>query len=284
MKRKRFDTILTYVALTLLLFLIQRALGEASRGVANLFSYERFDPDHAYLGNMVHHTAMMLLTLTAVLFLKKVDKLEFGLGLGDKKAGFRYVALYTAVFAGITLVVHVLMRISNSLPVYAFPLNRRNIIGTLVFQLFFTGPAEELLFRALPITIIVAVLGRSVDSGLGISLETIIAALLFALAHANGRYSRLLLRRIFFHSSMPLAKELSRVKCTKIPTASYTPWPCTASAIFSWFKRGICFFCFRERNRSAAQRMLIHISSGLDDNRQNPSAANPSLDLLEPQP
>ncbi len=87
MKRKRFDTILTYVALTLLLFLIQRALGEASRGVANLFSYERFDPDHAYLGNMVHHTAMMLLTLTAVLFLKKVDKLEFGLGLGDKKAG-----------------------------------------------------------------------------------------------------------------------------------------------------------------------------------------------------
>jgi membrane protease YdiL (CAAX protease family) len=185
MKRKRFDTILTYVALTLLLFLIQRALGEASRGVANLFSYERFDPDHAYLGNMVHHTAMMLLTLTAVLFLKKVDKLEFGLGLGDKKAGFRYVALYTAVFAGITLVVHVLMRISNSLPVYAFPLNRRNIIGTLVFQLFFTGPAEELLFRALPITIIVAVLGRSVDSGLGISLETIIAALLFALAHAK---------------------------------------------------------------------------------------------------
>jgi membrane protease YdiL (CAAX protease family) len=185
MERKRFDSILSCVALTLLLLVIQRAVGGAARGFANLFSYEQFDPDHAYLWNIVHHTSMAVLALAAILFLQKVDNLEFNLGLGDRKAGVSYVVRYTGALAGITLVVHVLMLTSNSLPTYAFPLNRRNIIGTLFFQLFCTGPAEELLYRALPITIIPAVLGRSVNVGWGISPETIIAALLFSLAHAK---------------------------------------------------------------------------------------------------
>ena len=74
--------------------------------------------------------------------------------------GKKFIAVYTVVLVGITLIVHVLMMISGSLPVYDFPLNRRNIMGTLCFQLFLTGPAEELLYRALPITIIVSALGR----------------------------------------------------------------------------------------------------------------------------
>lgn len=185
MKMKRFDTIVSYAALMHLLFWIQRAICGAANGLAKLGSYERFDPDNAYLGNVVHHTAMMLLTLAVILFLNKVDVLEFGLGLGDRKAGGRYVALYTAVLIGITLVVHVFMLMTNSLPSYPYPLNRRNIIGTLLFQFFFTGPAEELLFRALPITILVAELGRRVNIRLGIGAETIIAAFLFALAHAD---------------------------------------------------------------------------------------------------
>ena len=169
------------VALTLLLLVIQRAVGGAARGFANLFSYEQFDPDHAYLWNIVHHTSMAVLALAAILFLQKVDNLEFNLGLGDRKAGVSYVVRYTGALAGITLVVHVLMLTSNSLPTYAFPLNRRNIIGTLFFQLF-CRPAE-LLYKPAHHDY-TGCAGRSVNVGWD-QPETIIAALLFSLAHAK---------------------------------------------------------------------------------------------------
>jgi membrane protease YdiL (CAAX protease family) len=187
MEKKRFgrNEILLCVAVTLLVLLLQRVFGMVGNNIADSFSYETLDPDGAYLGNIVHHTTMMLLSLVAILILRKVLKLEFGLGLGDRRVGIRFAAVYTAVLAGISLVVHVLMSMSGSLPVYDYPLSTRNIIGTLCFQLFFTGPAEELLYRALPITILVYVLGRRTNVKWGITLETTIAAFLFAIAHAK---------------------------------------------------------------------------------------------------
>ncbi len=58
--------------------------------------------------------------------------------------------MYTAIFAGVTLVSHILMYINNTLPAYDFPLNTSNVFGTLGFQLLLSGPAEEILFRSDP--------------------------------------------------------------------------------------------------------------------------------------
>jgi membrane protease YdiL (CAAX protease family) len=153
------------------------------RGIADMISYEKFDPYKAYSWNSVHHITIMLLALIAIVILKKIFKLNFGFGLGDSKIGIKFVLIYTTIFAGIALVVHILMMINNSLPVYAFPLNKNNIIGTLCFQLFLSGPAEETLYRALPITIFVHVLDKKIKLKWGITLETIIASFLFAIAH-----------------------------------------------------------------------------------------------------
>ena len=131
----------------------------------------------------VHHIVILLLALLAIHILSKLFKLDFGFGLGDSKTGIKYVVLYTIVFAGITLVVHVLMKINNALPVYPFPLNKNNIIGTLCFQLLLSGPAEEILYRALPITILEHMSGKIMKVKPGISLEIIIASFLFAIAH-----------------------------------------------------------------------------------------------------
>ena len=70
----------------------------------------------------------------------------------------------------VTFVCHMLMLIYNMLPVYDFPLNKNNILGTLGFQLLLSGPAEEILYRALPITMLVHVLGKSVKVKWGITL------------------------------------------------------------------------------------------------------------------
>ena len=167
----------------MLLFVFQMATGRVGRYVANMFSYEKIDPYNAYAWNFMCHITMMILGLIAILALRKLLKIDFGFGFGDTEKGIRFIVMYTAIFTGNTLVVHILMKLSNSLPVYAFPLNKRNIVGTLSFQLFLTGPAEELLYRALPITILMLVSGKSTEIRRGVTLETIIAAFLFAIAH-----------------------------------------------------------------------------------------------------
>ena len=150
---------------------------------SDLFSYGKLDPFDAYAWNFVHHITILLLSLTAILTLSWIFKADFGLGLGDRKKGTRFVVIYAVIIAGVSLVVHILMKITNSLPVYAFPLSKNNIVGTLCFQLFLTGPAEELLFRALPITILVHFFGKNVKFKWDITLENIIAAFLFSIAH-----------------------------------------------------------------------------------------------------
>lgn len=172
-----------YLAVTLLLLLFQKAAGIAAGEIADKFSYERIDPYNAYAWNFVHHITMFLIALSAILILCKLFKINFGFGLGDIKTGTKFVVIYTAVFAGITLAVHILMKRNNSLPVYAFPLNTNNIIGTLCFSLLLSGPAEETLFRALPVTILEKISGKKTVIKWGITIESIIASFLFAIAH-----------------------------------------------------------------------------------------------------
>ena len=167
----------------LLLLILQKVLGIAGSAFADMFSFEKIDPYKAFAWNFVHHITMLILTLFVILILKKLFSLNFGFGLGDSKTGTKFVAIYTAIIAGVSLVVHILMMVNNSLPVYAYPLNKSNIIGTLCFQLFLTGPAEELLYRALPITTLVKVFGKNIEVKWGITLESIIASFLFAFAH-----------------------------------------------------------------------------------------------------
>lgn len=183
--RKRADQkkILLYGIMILLLLVFQEVLGKVGRIVADLLPYERFDPHKAYGWVSAHHITEMLIALAAIMILSKLLKVDFGFGLGDRKKGTKYVMVYTAIFAGVTLVCHMLMLIHNMLPVYNFPLNKGNVVGTLGFQLLLSGPAEEILYRALPITMLVHVLEKSVKVKWGITLETFIASFLFAIAH-----------------------------------------------------------------------------------------------------
>lgn len=66
---------------------------------------------------------------------------------------------------------------------YKYPMNIRNITGTLAFQLLLTGPSEEILFRALPITILAFFMRK--DASKKVPIATTIAAALFSIAHIN---------------------------------------------------------------------------------------------------
>ncbi|MDD4494687.1 MAG: CPBP family intramembrane metalloprotease [Eubacteriales bacterium] len=169
------------VVLSLLIF--QLVLGKIGSVAASSFSYDRLDPHNAFLWISVHHFTEFAIVLPVILLIGKLFKIDFGFDLGDRKKGSRYLAIFTVIFAGVTLVCHILMLLNDMLPANLFPLTTGNILGTLGFQLFLSGPTEELLYRALPIAILVHIFGTPTNKKRGITLETIIASGLFAVAH-----------------------------------------------------------------------------------------------------
>lgn len=71
----------------------------------------------------------------------------------------------------------------NSIGVYDYKLNRWNVIGTLLFQLFLSGTSEEILFRSLPIALYMNMLnaGKKREQVFAVTLTSF----LFAAAHIN---------------------------------------------------------------------------------------------------
>lgn len=167
------------------LFLVQIFLGRAGHLAADWISFQSFDPYNAFAGVSIHHAAQMLLALAVIAYLSKQFNLKFWFQLGDSKKGVRFVVLYTAAFSVLSIAMHILMYFNDQLPHYSFPLDGRNILGTLGFQLLLSGPSEEVIYRALPMTMLTYAFGRSIRVKGSLTLEVILAAVLFSLAHTN---------------------------------------------------------------------------------------------------
>lgn len=167
------------------LFVFQVLSGKLGWAAANLFSCEKVDPNGQFAHLSIHHLTQMLIALVTILIIGKAMKVDFGFHLGDKKTGFRYLLIFTGAIAAIALGYHLLMEVTGQPITYTYPLNLENIIGTLAFQLFLSGPSEEILFRALPITLLVLVQGKNLYISKNITLEVVLAALLFTAAHVT---------------------------------------------------------------------------------------------------
>ena len=165
------------------LFLVQVLAGKSGWIVADLFSYDSFDPYHLFARLSVHHIVQMLIALAVIMVLSKLIKADFGFWLGDVKKGVRYFLIFTAVIAVIALIYHILMYVLGQALAYDFPLNKRNVLGTLGFQLFLSGTSEEILYRALPVTVLVYVFGKNIQIKWDITLEVVLASFLFTIAH-----------------------------------------------------------------------------------------------------
>jgi len=97
-----------------------------------------------------------------------------------------FVAKFTVAALAFALIWQVGVQVLGNIGMPNYPLNFNNIAGRLGFQLLLSGPSEEILFRALPITLLVYSFRENKVikiKELEISLENIIAALLFTFAH-----------------------------------------------------------------------------------------------------
>ena len=181
---KNHGTIIGVTTFVLLLVL-QIILGKSGHYVASFIAYDQVDPFNSFAEISIHHAFELVAALLIILILRKLLNLDFYFQLGDKKTGMKSLGIFTLVFLMISIAQHTYMVIRGQLPAYEFPLDARNILGTLGFQLFLSGPAEEIVFRALPIVLLTFSFGRSIKIKGNLTLEVMLASILFAFAHVD---------------------------------------------------------------------------------------------------
>ncbi|MBN1536865.1 MAG: CPBP family intramembrane metalloprotease [Anaerolineales bacterium] len=185
MKKLTHHRIIYSIIVFGLLLFLQIILGKAGHFFTNMVPYQQIDPYDIFARISIHHAIELIIALVIILALSKLLKLDFYFQFGDVRKGVKYSVLFIAVSIVISIALHIIMFIKNQLSNYAFPLDVRNIIGTLGFQLFFSGPAEEVVFRTLPITLLVYAFGKSILIKSNVTLEVVLASILFSFAHTN---------------------------------------------------------------------------------------------------
>lgn len=165
------------------LFAVQAFASKLGSFIANSFNYATIDKDGTFMRISVHHIVQMVVALIIIFVISKKYKLDFYLKPIANKSGI----LYTGIFAGIILIYVLISYIVGyslgTIAPYGYKLNTVNVAGTLGFQLFLSGTSEEILFRALPITVLGSLICK--DNISGQTFIILIASALFSVAHIN---------------------------------------------------------------------------------------------------
>lgn len=161
----------------------------SSYSASHLTQYFDFlDPDHAFVWNYIHHIAQFLLTVLAMKLYFKTSLSDWGFNLHQREWSlsvfWKFTIGWIVFWSAGTAVFYLLS--GQSLAVFSYPLNTRNIIGNLSFMLFMPGISEEALFRGFSIV----VLSQSWKGDIRfdkfhVSAAGLIAALLFMYAHIS---------------------------------------------------------------------------------------------------
>ena len=193
----------------LLIFVFQQFASGIGRLVASFFTYDRIDPYNLFAWVSVHHIVQMAIALVAIGFLVKVKNLDFGCGLGDVKVGLEHTLNFSVFLFVYVLVFYIITFVFSGFFAPNYPLNLSNVAGRLGFQLLLSGPSEEILFRALPITLLAYCLKSSKFitinkkisgvSSFDVTLETFIVALLFAIAHIGWEINPFSITHLYVH-------------------------------------------------------------------------------------
>lgn len=165
------------------IFLYQDIIDKIGWKFAALFDCSPIDKDGIFMAVSVHHIFMLLISLGIMYILYRKKGLDFKIKPQKDKIGIKYTVLYCAAVLVYYILVYIIGIVTNSVAVYDYELNAVNVMGTLGFQLFLSGTAEETVFRALPLVCIKNVCNKS-----GRFLDIMIlflTSLLFAAAHIN---------------------------------------------------------------------------------------------------
>lgn len=171
-----------YVFLTtMILFVVQTFASKFGGVIADLFDYRMIDKDGIFMRVSVHHIVQMIIALLIINIIGKTKKLNFRLKPKVNKKGVVYTGIFTVVIFIYVFISYIIGYKYNTIVPYEYELNMTNILGSLGFQLILSGTSEEILFRALPITVIGVFLCEEEEKD--DRLAIIITSMLFSVAH-----------------------------------------------------------------------------------------------------
>lgn len=185
-KRKEHQ-IFHWITLVGFLFLFQITASKLGAVIANQIDYGAVDKDNLFLNISVHHLVQMLIALLLIFLIYKKKGLHFYLKPKKHAAGIRYTVVFSVVILGYVLISYLIGYLSNTIASYPYELNFINVAGTLGFQLLLSGTSEELLFRALPITLLTYGLKQSQQRKDFVII--LVSAALFAIAHISWQFN-----------------------------------------------------------------------------------------------
>lgn len=170
-----------YIPLAILgLFIFQTFASKLGGFIADLFQYEAIDKDGTFMSVSVHHIVQMIAALVLIFVISKKSDLDFWLKPRLNKSGILYTAIFAIVILIYVLISYVVGYSLNTIAPYEYELNISNVLGTLGFQLLLSGTSEEILFRALPITVLGGFICKEKKS---YTVIIVIASVLFSAAH-----------------------------------------------------------------------------------------------------
>jgi membrane protease YdiL (CAAX protease family) len=176
------------ISVLFLAYVIPLLSSVSADGTVRLF--RGLDPDGVFAWSFLHHITQTLLTAAVILVLARLWRRPasaWGLNLAKKDWSMRVFWRFCLGCAVYGVITAWMMRSSSALPpVVNHPLNARNVTGNLLFMFTMPGISEELLFRALVVTILARSWNEKVRlPGFEVSSAGIIAAVVFSLAHVG---------------------------------------------------------------------------------------------------
>ena len=171
------------IILTVLLFAVQYLSSRVGWLAADLFDFSAIDKDGLFAAVAVHHAVQLSCALAVIMVLHKFGIKGFGLRPAYNAEGVRYTLIFCLVLLAYYIATYIIGGYLHSINTYDYELTPVNVAGTLGFQLFLSGPSEEVLFRSLPITLMLYFMDP--DDKKHRITAVVIAAFLFGLGHIN---------------------------------------------------------------------------------------------------
>jgi membrane protease YdiL (CAAX protease family) len=183
---QRFQFISAFIAL----FIFQRFASVFAGMIADLFSYDYIDSSNVFMHISIHHIVQMMIVLLAIYFISKKYDIQFNLKFRQSKTGIIYTLIFITIICVYVLMTYFIGYKARIIQPYDYPLTATNICGTLSFQLLLSGPSEEILFRALPISIFLYMFKNKTYKWKNL-VVIMLSCILFSLAHVSWDYSTL---------------------------------------------------------------------------------------------
>lgn len=183
MKSIKIKRILNIAFVILGLTIIQAFTSRLGDFIADSFNYSAIDKDGVFMNITVHHIVQMAVALLIIFVIAKKNDLDFYLKPKVDKIGIIYTSIFAGAILIYVLISHVVGYSFGTITPYEYELNAINIVGTLGFQMLLSGTSEEILFRALPITVLGSVICKENKSSKAFVI--VIASVLFSIAHIN---------------------------------------------------------------------------------------------------